>query len=250
LALSLHAPNQQARTAIVPTATRYPIEKLIEALDDHMMVLILQRRQRKNDAGGDVFKGPAAPFTPEERKREGLRQRAMIEYVMLEGETSSLECAHQLGKLCENRHLVVNLIPYNQTDVADELRCPSTEQMQKFRDIVTSYGTFCTLRRTMGADIASACGQLVQKKVQEERGRRAIDIEDVAIGQTSREETFKTEVDVSTLQGDFDAVEERSWLEHLSEDDLNRWFGILAFASTVSIGCFLTSTALFLKPNK
>jgi hypothetical protein len=240
--LSLHAPNQQARTAIVPTATRYPIEKLVEALDEHMMVLIEQRRQRRND-GGEGSKVPATRYTIEERKREGLRQRAMIEYVMLVGETSSLECAHQLGKLCENRHLVVNLIPYNQTDVEDELRCPSTEHMQKFRDIVASYGTFCTIRRTMGADIASACGQLVQKK-------SMIDIEDVVTGQTSRKSTSEAAVNVSTRKDFSDALEERSWLELLSGDDLNRWFGILAFATTVSFACFMTSTALFLKPKK
>ena len=72
----------------------------------------------------------------------------------MEGETSSFECAHQLGKLCENRHLVVNLIPYNATDVKDKLRCPSGPHMREFRNIVASYGTFCTIRRTMGADIA------------------------------------------------------------------------------------------------
>lgn len=75
-------------------------------------------------------------------------------FFAVEGETSSFECAHQLGKLCENRHLVVNLIPYNQTDVKDKLRCPTKEHMQEFRDIVASYGAFCTIRRTMGADIA------------------------------------------------------------------------------------------------
>lgn len=104
----------------------------------------------------------------------------------MQGETSSIECAHQLGKLCENRHLVVNLIPYNATDVKDKLQCPSNEHMQKFRDIVASYGTFCTIRRTMGADIASACGQLVQKTKEEEASKandvnqeQPIDIEDI-----------------------------------------------------------------------
>ena len=72
----------------------------------------------------------------------------------MEGETSSIKCAHQLGKLCEGRHLVVNLIPYNQTDVKDKLRCPTNARMQEFRDIVASYGAYCTIRRTMGADIA------------------------------------------------------------------------------------------------
>jgi hypothetical protein len=213
------------------------------------MVLIEQRRQRRNDAG-EGSTAPGAPYTTEERKREGLRQRAMIEYVMLEGETSSIECAHQLGKLCENRQLVVNLIPYNQTDVKDELRCPSMEHMQKFRDIVVSYGTFCTIRRTMGADIASACGQLVQKKDEEKGMKSAIDIEDVVTGRFSREATFKVAPRASTQQEVSDPFEEKSWLDSLSVDDLNRWFGILAFASTVSVASFLASISLYLKPKK
>ena len=62
------------------------------------------------------------------------------------GDTSSFEAAHQLGKLCEGRHLVVNLIPYNKTDVRDKLSCPSEEHMQEFRRIVSSYGAFCSIR--------------------------------------------------------------------------------------------------------
>lgn len=68
LALSLHAPNQDARTSIVPTATRYPIDHLIDALDDHMMAYLAKRG--------------AGPYTAEERIKESTRRRAMIEYVM------------------------------------------------------------------------------------------------------------------------------------------------------------------------
>ncbi|KAI2498164.1 hypothetical protein MHU86_16307 [Fragilaria crotonensis] len=146
------------RSAIVPAANAYKIEGLIEALDNHMMAYLKKR------SSGD--------YTDEERIKESTRRRAMIEYVMLEGPTSSLECAHQLGKLCQNRHLLVNLIPYNQTDVKDKLRCPSEQHMRQFQDIVSSYNTFCTIRRTMGADIASACGQLVVQTAKE------VDIED------------------------------------------------------------------------
>jgi adenine C2-methylase RlmN of 23S rRNA A2503 and tRNA A37 len=70
LALSLHAPNQEARTTIVPTATRYPIDQLISALDDHMMVYL-----KKREGGG---------YTEEERIKESTRRRAMIEYIMRE----------------------------------------------------------------------------------------------------------------------------------------------------------------------
>lgn len=69
LALSLHAPNQDARTAIVPTAARYPIEELIDALDGHMMAYLDGRRDDRR-------------YTGEERIKESSRRRAMIEYVM------------------------------------------------------------------------------------------------------------------------------------------------------------------------
>ena len=167
LALSLHAPNQEMRTNIVPTAKVYPIEDLIGALDEHMMAVIGKKRGK--DRGGDgAGGGEIAEYTTEQRLAAGKQKRAMIEYVMLEGPTSTLESAHQLGKLCENRHLYVNLIPYNQTDVRDKLRCPSAERMEEFKDIVASYGCFCFVRRTMGADIDGACGQLavVQEKGQ------------------------------------------------------------------------------------
>lgn len=68
LALSLHAPNQEARSSIVPTATRYPIDKLIDALDNHMMAYLVKRTGES--------------FTTEERIKESTRRRAMIEYVM------------------------------------------------------------------------------------------------------------------------------------------------------------------------
>ena len=67
------------------------------------------------------------------------------------GETSTYECAHQLGKLCENRHIVVNLIPYNSTDVKDKLVCPSEDHVKIFQNIVSTYGVLCFIRRTMGA---------------------------------------------------------------------------------------------------
>ncbi|CAJ1949582.1 unnamed protein product [Cylindrotheca closterium] len=234
LALSLHAPNQDARTAIVPTAARYPIEELIDALDGHMTAYL---GDRQNDKG----------ITVEERIKESSRRRAMIEYVMLEGETSSFECAHQLGKLCENRHLVVNLIPYNSTDVRDKLRCPSNAHLQEFRDIVASYGSFCTIRRTMGADIASACGQLV-KKIDKDERNEAIDIEDVAGPQNSLANKTK-KGKVSTRQVKTKAAEpsSSSWIESLGEDELNVLENTLSVALGISASCFLLSSLVYFK---
>ncbi len=276
LALSLHAPNQAARTAIVPTATRYPIDQLIEALDDHMMVYLNKRNGES--------------ITDEERIKESTRRRAMIEYVMrkylgydldaprldslsillcmfvfspdlVKGETSSLECAHQLGRLCENRRLVVNLIPYNSTDVKDKLQCPSSEHMQQFRDIVASYGTFCTIRRTMGADIASACGQLVQKTKENEllpNTQEAIDIEDVGGGGGNKRETERigfetksvhrqTAVDLPDKHQSHSSTAEQSLLESISSETLDRWTNVLAIATVLSASCFLVSSCMFLR---
>ena len=169
LALSLHAPNQPMREKIVPSAKGTPIESLIEALDSHMMALT-KRKLLENPQEDDK----TTDFNIEERQSASKKKRAMIEYVMLVGDTSTIEAAHQLGKLCEGRHLVVNLIPYNKTDVKDKLDCPTEEHMQEFRRIVSSYGSFCSIRRTMGADIAGACGQLV---VEQEK-KQVLDIED------------------------------------------------------------------------
>lgn len=74
LALSLHAPNQEMRSAIVPAAKAYKIEGLIDALDRHMMG------------------GSKREYTREERIRESTRRRAMIEYVMCKSMAAVLVC--------------------------------------------------------------------------------------------------------------------------------------------------------------
>lgn len=69
LALSLHAPNQEMRTKIVPTSTAYRIEGLIDALDSHMMAYLTK-----------TYDG--AKYTRADKMKESTRRRAMIEYVM------------------------------------------------------------------------------------------------------------------------------------------------------------------------
>ena len=287
LALSLHAPNQKDREAIVPTASRYPIEGLIDALDNHMMAYLNQKRKRETgkklfldtDGGATEDRQQLLTYTAEERIKESSRRRAMIEYVMLKGESSSFKCAHQLGKLCENRHLVVNLIPYNATDVKDKLQCPSDEHMLEFRNIVQSYGTFVTIRRTMGADIASACGQLVQKKNKEQEEKKAaenqnravkdfggvgktIDIEDVVMGRKSENTNNKkmapkidttdseTPRHTKVLEQKADYKFRSSWTKSLSNNDLDFYSRVLALATTISATCFLASSALYLKKRR
>jgi len=162
----------------------------------------------------------------------------------VEGDTSTFECAHQLGKLCENRHLVVNLIPYNQTDVKDKLRCPSEAHMRKFQMIVASYGAFSTIRRTMGADIASACGQLVVKK--EKEAEMDVDIEDGPFIKGSD----KDEVDAVDRNNGASSMKSAADAQAGDNDDISKWVKPLAIATSVAASCFVASGILFLSQGR
>jgi hypothetical protein len=263
LAVSLHAPNQKMRTAIVPSAKRFSIEELVDALDNHMMTFISKRKRvvatEENPQNGESTDRFYGEYTTEERIMESTRRRAMIEYVMLDGETSTIEAAHQLGKLCEGRQLVVNLIPYNQTDVKDQLRCPSEEHMQLFRSIVSSYGTFCTIRRTMGADIDSACGQLVNLERKRKNNRdnitEAKDIEDVVTstflrGTDTNETNFnKADQLRTTTSKVLPSVHDATTCGAPSVS-LEPWIGALAVATTISATCFVASAIFFLHQRR
>lgn len=259
LALSLHAPNQEARSAIVPAAKAYPIEGLIDALDNHMMSGFSANKIISNDAAEQEEskdgQNTVGGYSEEQRKSASKRKRAMIEYVMLEGETSSFECAHQLGKLCENRRLIVNLIPYNQTDVKDKLRCPPREHIEKFQDIVRSYGSFCYIRKTMGADIAGACGQLVVEKEQKDSSPPvANDIEDIGRNgkQRSGEKVSKTTQKVvrksesSPSGGNINTDDSEEGVSLPSSADMEAWIKPLAIATVVAAGAFAISTIFIL----
>ena len=148
------------------------------------------------------------------------------------------------------------MIPYNATDVKDKLQCPSKGHMQKFRDIVASYGTFCTIRRTMGADIASACGQLVQKNKEEdaspETTTETVDIEDT-IGMGSSKPAGERPAVTKASGADKLADNKRefspkaSWLESLSTEDLDQWTNGLAITAAISASCFVASSLLFMR---
>ena len=163
----------------------------------------------------------------------------------MEGPTSSLECAHQLGKLCQNRHLLVNLIPYNQTDVKDKLRCPSDKHMREFQEIVTSYNTFCTVRRTMGADIASACGQLVVQKEKEAQEMKEVDIEDSLTTRIVDRKVSKPKSVTKKLSivPSIEAKEEETC-------GCERFVKPLAIATSISALCFLASVAVFMRQRR
>jgi hypothetical protein len=142
--------------------------------------------------------------------------------------------------------------------------------MQQFRDIVASYGTFCTIRRTMGADIASACGQLVQKKENEKEREKQIttDIEDTIPARIRTDdagaETRKSQ-DIAGEPSVKDASDynnkhavtnndsnqtSSSWMDSASMEDLDRLSNLLFLAASASATCFLASSIFFLKNKR
>jgi hypothetical protein len=88
LALSLHAPNQKMREAIVPAAKGTPIESLIEALDEHMMAFatrkLLENPQESSSGSRTDQPGGGGQYDIDERVTASKKKRAMIEYVMRE----------------------------------------------------------------------------------------------------------------------------------------------------------------------
>eukprot|EP00620_Florenciella_sp_RCC1587_P017374 CAMPEP_0182575534 /NCGR_PEP_ID=MMETSP1324-20130603/30543_1 /TAXON_ID=236786 /ORGANISM="Florenciella sp., Strain RCC1587" /LENGTH=432 /DNA_ID=CAMNT_0024791115 /DNA_START=73 /DNA_END=1368 /DNA_ORIENTATION=+ len=133
LALSLHASNQHVREVIVPTATAYPFEQIMGALDNHLSNC---------------------------NKKSNTSVAAMIEYILIANINDADEHAVELGTLMRDRNVMINIIPYNYTP-GNDFQAPSQEKCDAFQRIVVEHsGRMCRVRRVHGSDIAGACGQL------------------------------------------------------------------------------------------
>jgi 23S rRNA (adenine2503-C2)-methyltransferase len=128
LAVSLHAPNDEIRSKIVPINKKYPIQQLMNVCRDY-------------------FKG--------HNKRV-----VTFEYVMLKGVNDQPEHARQLAKLLSDVPCKLNLIPFNPFPLS-EFECSSFDTIRTFQSIVQKKGIHVTIRKTRGDDIDAACGQLV-----------------------------------------------------------------------------------------
>jgi len=147
LALSLHAPNDEIRTQIVPTTRAFSVKKIMDA------VAVYQNHNKRS---------------------------VMIEYIMIADVNSSPECAHELGKLLEGRNCMVNLIPYNPTEAGDrfDYRSPPNATIETFQNIIFRYKSNenkpirCSVRwsSARGQEIDAACGQLALKNLNSSNG--------------------------------------------------------------------------------
>ncbi len=125
-AISLHAPTQELRAKIMPKAANVHLDELMASLD-------------------------AFPLRP--------RDRITFEYLLLKGVNDSLEHAKQLADLLGNRRCKINLIAYNATEDMP-YAAPDRDQVVRFEKYLWDRGMTATIRRSMGADIKAACGQL------------------------------------------------------------------------------------------
>ncbi len=140
LAISLHAPNDEIRSKIIPINKRYPIAELLAS------------GQRYIDAQTD-------------RKRV-----VTIEYTLLAGVNDQPEHARELSELLKNYPCKINLIPFNSFPNSGFSR-PSGNAVSRFWKVLIDAGFVVTIRTTRGDDIDAACGQLVGDVV--DRTRRA-----------------------------------------------------------------------------
>lgn len=97
----------------------------------------------------------------------------MIEYILIKDINDSAENAHELAALLSqnNRrpHILLNLIPYNPTEVAEDYEAPLDETVDGFHRICIShpYEIHTRVRQEKGQDIAGACGQLALVRAKE-----------------------------------------------------------------------------------
>ena len=90
---------------------------------------------------------------------EKTGRRYIFEYSLIEGENADMVHAFALAKLLKGRPCHVNLIRLNAVKERD-LKGTDEETAQRFLKTLRSEGISATLRRSMGADIGGACGQL------------------------------------------------------------------------------------------
>jgi len=129
LAISLHAPNDELRSQLMPINKKYPIKELFRAVRGYFASL------------------------PDKRV-------PVIEYILIRGINDHRQHARDLAELLKSLPCKINLIPFNTFDKSS-YRKPSNSSISNFRQILQQAGCTVTVRTTRADDISAACGQLV-----------------------------------------------------------------------------------------
>lgn len=136
LAISLHAPNTEIRTRLMPVNRRYPMDELMDAC-----------RYYINTTG----------------------RRLTFEYGLFGSVNDRPEHAEELAALLKGMMCHVNLIPVNYVPERNYVRT-SRNDIFNFKRILDAKGINVTIRREHGSDIAAACGQLRAQHAKQTQG--------------------------------------------------------------------------------
>jgi 23S rRNA (adenine2503-C2)-methyltransferase len=139
LAVSLHAPDDDLRSRLVPLNRKYPIAQLLAACRRYL--------------------------------RESPRDFITFEYTMIAGVNDSIAQAQALRDLLCSVPSKVNLIPLNPI-AGSAFRSSTMQQIRRFAEVLLAAGITATTRKTRGDDIGAACGQLAGSV--QDRTRRTI----------------------------------------------------------------------------
>ena len=126
LAISLHAPNDELRSSLMPINRAYPLNELFKVLKEYIKV---------------------------------TNRRVTFEYILLSGINDTDECAKELVNLVKGMNCYINLIPYNETSHI-EFKRTSQDKIMNFYDILKKHNINVTIRREFGSKVDAACGQL------------------------------------------------------------------------------------------
>ena len=130
LSISLHGVNNKIRNELVPANQKYPLDKLIAACKEY---------------------------------NEKTKRQITIEYVLIRDKNDSETDAKKLAEIAKTIRAKINLIIYNPYKEFD-LKAPKQEIIDSFAQNVRSAGVKLTVRKSKGADISGACGQLAAEK--------------------------------------------------------------------------------------
>lgn len=134
LSVSLHAPDSETRSKIMPVNRAYDVEKLFDACHKYF---------------------------------EKTGRRISFEYAMIDGVNDQDWQADLIAKKLRGMPGHMNLIPLN--DVVESPFKPS-RRTAAFQKRLESHGLTATVRRSLGGDIDASCGQLRRKAMDEQKG--------------------------------------------------------------------------------
>ncbi len=134
LSVSLHAPNNDIRSRLMPVNRRYPVEELLKACREYI---------------------------------RATGRRISFEYAMIDGVNDSDACALELASRLKGMLCHVNLIPANEVK-GKEHRRSTAARLKRFQQLLEQQGLNVTVRRTLGADISASCGQLRRQEREED----------------------------------------------------------------------------------